>query len=271
MDNDYIRVGYQGDIGSFSEEAMNKYFNHIESRSYKNFEDVFNAIDRGEIEYAILPIENSSTGSIRTVYDLLNKYDFYIVGQECIKIEQHLIGVAGSTIYDIEEIYSHSQGFEQSSGFLKKYNHIKLIPYLNTAISAKYVSSLQDIKKAAIASKRAAEVYGLEVIKEKINDIADNYTKFIIIGKNIEISKKCNQVSILFSIEHKVGSLYDMLKNFEEHNINMIKIESRPDKSTPWEYLFYVDFEGNLEEINIKKALGLVKEKSRYYKLLGCY
>ncbi|RDY25699.1 bifunctional chorismate mutase/prephenate dehydratase, partial [Romboutsia weinsteinii] len=139
--NQYLKVGYQGDIGSFSEEAMYEYFTRIkENKKYNNFEDLFIALNENEIEYAVLPIENSSTGSIRQVYDLLNQYDFYIVGEECIKIEQHLIGIKGACIDEIKEIYSHPQGFEQSSQFLKKYNEIRLIPYLNTAISAKYIS-----------------------------------------------------------------------------------------------------------------------------------
>lgn len=270
--NQYLKVGYQGDIGSFSEEAMYEYFTKIkENKKYNNFEDLFIALNDNDIEYAVLPIENSSTGSIRQVYDLLNQYDFYIVGEECIKIEQHLIGIKGTCIDEIKEIYSHPQGFEQSSQFLKKYNEIRLIPYLNTAISAKYISSINDKKKAAIASKRAANVYDLEILRENINDISDNYTRFIIIGKKIEYCMESNKISILLSIKNEAGSLYDILRSFSINDINMIKIESRPDKNTPWEYLFYIDFEGNLQEESVKSALKLINENSNHYKLIGCY
>ena len=152
-----LKVGYQGVIGSFSEEAMHKHFSSIKNtKNYETFEELFIALKNEEIDYAIAPIENSSTGGISKVYDLLKIYDFYIVGEECIKINQHLIGVKGATINDIQEVYSHPQGFEQSAESLKRYENIKLIPYLNTAISAKLVSDLNDKTKAAIASERAA-------------------------------------------------------------------------------------------------------------------
>ena len=179
-----VKIGYQGVEGSFSEEALRKYFNSYDSiKNYEEFKDVFNALENNYIQYAILPIENSYTGAITEVYDLLVKYNFYIVGEECIKIDQNLMGISGTNIDEIEEIYSHPQGFEQSRGFLSRYDKIKLIPYHNTAISAKLVSDLKDRKKAAIGSKRAANIYGLSILKENINDKKDNHTKFIIIGK----------------------------------------------------------------------------------------
>ena len=166
-----VKIGYQGVEGSFSEEALRKYFNSYDSiKNYEEFKDVFNALENNYIQYAILPIENSYTGAITEVYDLLVKYNFYIVGEECIKIDQNLMGISGTNIDEIEEIYSHPQGFEQSRGFLSRYDKIKLIPYHNTAISAKLVSDLKDKKKAAIGSKRAANIYGLSILKENIND-----------------------------------------------------------------------------------------------------
>lgn len=150
-----IKIGYQGVKGSFSEEAMIKYFgeNH-KNTNYEEFEEVFIALKSNEIDYGILPIENSYTGAITNVYDLLVKYGFYIVGEECIKINQNLIGIKGTKISDIKEIYSHPQGFEQSREFLSNNNKLKLIPFHNTAISAKYISELNDKSKAAIASLR---------------------------------------------------------------------------------------------------------------------
>ncbi len=269
---DNVKIGYQGVEGSFSEEALRKYFNSYDSiKNYETFKDVFNALEKNEIQYAILPIENSYTGAITEVYDLLVKYNFYIVGEECIKIDQNLMGIEGTNLDDIEEIYSHPQGFEQSRGFLSRYNNIKLIPYHNTAISAKLVSDLKDKKKAAIGSKRAAKIYGLSILKENINDKKDNHTKFIIIGKELKYDNDSNKISVVFSLEDKAGTLYKLLRHFAENNINMIKIESRPNKHESWNYLLYVDFEGNLNDTLVKNALELIEKNSGYFKIIGNY
>ncbi|MBX9138561.1 MULTISPECIES: prephenate dehydratase [unclassified Clostridium] len=271
-DLENIKIGYQGVKGSFSEEAMIKYFgeNHT-TTDYEEFEDVFLALKNNKIDYGILPIENSCTGAITTVYDLLAKYGLYIVGEECIKIDQNLIGIKGTKLEDIKEVYSHPQGFEQSREFLSNYNNLKLIPFHNTAISAKYISEINDKSKAAIASLRAAEIYGLDVIKNEINDKDNNHTKFIIIGRKLESSNECNKITVVFSLDDKSGTLYNLLRHFAENNINMIKIESRPSKNEPWQYLLYVDFEGNVENDDVKKAIKLIEGKSEYFKLLGNY
>lgn len=267
-----LKVGYQGVIGSFSEEAMHKHFSSIKNiKNYERFEDLFIALQDEDIDYAIVPIENSSTGGINRVYDLLNIYDFYIVGEECIKINQHLIGVKGATINDIREVYSHTQGFEQSRESLKRYENIKLIPYLNTAISAKLVSDLNDKTKAAIASERAAKIYNLDIIDSNINDIKDNYTKFVIIGRSFEARSDCDKTSLILSTGHESGELYRLLKYFADYNINLTKIESRPNKHTPWQYLFYIDFEGSIEDEKIKRAIDNIANESKYFKFLGSY
>lgn len=266
------RVGFQGVKGSFSQEALINYFGkNNEIKSYEEFEDVFLALRNNEIDYGVLPIENSYTGAITQVYDLLVKCGFYIVGEECIKIEHYLLGVKGANFGDIEEIYSHTQGFEQCRGFLNYYSQIKQIPYHNTAISAKLISDLNDKTKAAIASKRAAEIYGLDILRERINDKKDNCTKFIIIGKKLEVTKECNKVSVVFSLEDEAGTLYRLLGHFAENNINMLKIESRPNKHELWKYLLYVDFEGHLYDEKVKIALELIGKNSGYFKLLGSY
>lgn len=266
------RLGFQGVPGSFSEEALLKYFGeNIDETPYEEFEDVFSALKNNEIDYGILPIENSYTGAITKVYDLLSNYGFYIVGEECIKIDQHLIGVEGTTVNTIEEIYSHPQGFEQSDKFLKNNHNWKLIPYHNTAISAKMIKDLNDKSKAAIASERAAKIYGLNIIKRAINNNKDNHTKFIIIARNLTVSEYCNKISVVFSLEDEAGTLYRLLRYFAENNINMIKIESRPNKHTSWKYLLYVDFEGNLNNEDVQNAIKLIKKNSGYFKLLGNY
>ena len=266
------KIGYYGVPGSFSEEAMLKYFGELEdSNSYGEFEDVFLAVKNDEIKYGVVPIENSSTGAISQVYDLLYKYGFYIVGEECIKINQNLIGVKGTTLDTIKEVYSHPQPIEQSTEFLKNHSDWKLIPYHSTAACAKFISDLKDTSKAAIASNRAASMYDLEIIKEKINNKSDNSTRFIIISKELETDSSCNKVSVVFSLEHKAGTLYKLLRHFAENNINMMKIESRPMEKGAWKYFLYVDFEGNIESQEVKIALKLIEQSSAYFKLIGTY
>jgi len=266
------KIGFFGVPGSFSEEAMLKYFGDIEDpNAYDEFEDIFVAVKNDEIKYGILPIENSSTGAISQVYDLIYKYGFYIVGEECIKINQNLIGVKGTTLDTIKEIYSHPQPVEQSSEFLKKHSEWKFIPCHSTAVSAKLISDLKDKSKAAIASDRAASIYGLDIIKEKINNKSDNSTRFIIIAKELETDLSCNKVSVVFSLEHKAGTLYKLLRHFAENNINMMKIESRPMEKGAWKYSLYIDFEGNIESQKVTTALKLIEQSSAYFKLIGGY
>lgn len=271
-DRENLVVGYQGVPGSFGNEAMLKYFKNIkEAKSYEKFEDVFKAVESGEIEYGILPVENSSTGGIGTVEDLLKEYNLYIVGEECIKISQNLVGIKGATVDDIKEVYSHPQGFEQSTKFFDKHKDYNLIPYSNTAISAKLVSDLKDKSKAAIASERAAKLYDLKIIKKDVNDLKNNYTRFIIIGRDLECDETCDKVSILFSVEDTSGGLYNLIRDIKEFSLNMSKIESRPNRNNPWNYIFFVDFDGNLLDENIKQAVNVIARNSKYFKLLGCY
>ena len=192
-----LKIGYQGVKGSFSEEAMISFFGeNNKSLNYEKFEDVFISLKNDEIDYGILPFENSCTGAITSVYDLISKYGFYIVGEECIKINQNLVGVKDATVDDIKEVYSHPQGFEQSKKFLRNHEDFKLIYFYNTAISAKHVSKLNDKGKAAIASSRAAKIYNLDILAKNIHDNNNNHTKFVIISKNLESSKESNKFLI---------------------------------------------------------------------------
>lgn len=266
-------IGYQGTLGSFSEEALVKYFSeNINKKNYMEFEDVFKGLDNFEIDYGILPIENTSTGSIAEVYDLLRKYGFFIIGETLVKIEHNLLGFENTKIEDLKEIYSHSQGFEQSSNFLNSLKgDVKLIPYHNTAISVKYVSEILDKTKAAIGSRRAGTLYGLQILKETINNYKENFTRFIVIGRSLENHIKCDKMSLSFSLGNTAGDLYKELKAFHDNKINMIKIESRPMRNGSFDYYFYIDIDGNLEDNNVKKALEIVSNNTKEYKFLGSY
>lgn len=259
-------VGYQGVKGAFSYITMKKMFKNSGEKSFETFEKVFQGVNSGEVKYGIIPIENSYTGEIGEVFDLLKKYECHIVKTYDLKINQNLLGVKGSTVEDLKEVYSHSQGFLQSEKFLKERGW-KHIDYGNTAASAKYISELNDRSKGAIGSIETAEIYDLEVLAENINTNDNNCTKFIVISK--EELKEGDTFSLLITTEHKTGALARVIKSIEKHGYNMLNIKSRPIKDVPWEYYFYIELEGNL-----MKAYGLLEEleeDSKYLKVLGSY
>lgn len=269
---DKIKVGFQGVLGSFSEEALLEYFgDEVAIHNVREFEDVFKTLKNNEIDYGVLPIENSSTGGIVEVYDLLRKYGFFIVGERTIKVNHNLLGIKGTKIEDIREVYSHPQALQQSGEFLKNYPNWGKIPYRNTAASAELIKNENSIEKAAIGSKRAGAIYNLDVIKENINYNKNNYTRFIIIGKNLELQSDYDKISTILTLPHKAGSLYNILSIFAEYNLSLLKIESRPIIDKSFEYFFYIDFEGNLENQSVKEAMGELRNNSYDFKLLGNY
>ena len=267
-----LKIGFQGVEGSFSEEALLNYFGReAMTSSFRFFEDVFMAIDRGDVDYGILPVENSSTGSVNEVYDLLRKYGCHINGEIVLKVKQNLLGVKGASIEDIKEVYSHSQGFQQSAEFFKEHPSWKLIPYHNTALGAKLVSEAGDISRAAVASERAAAIYGLDILKENLNFNSKNYTRFVIVGKDLELDESSDKISVVLTVRHKAGSLCDVLRLFSQEGLNLLKIESRPIMDKSWEYFFHLDFEGNLQDPNVSRIMDQIRSRTTYFKILGNY
>ena len=267
-----LKIGFQGVEGSFSEEALLNYFGkEAVTSSFRLFEDVFKAIDAGDIDYGILPIENSSTGSVNEVYDLLRKYGCHINGEIVLKVKQNLLGVKGASIEDIKEVYSHSQGFQQSAEFFKEHSSWKLIPYHNTALGAKLVSEAGDISRAAVASERAAAIYGLDILEENLNFNSKNYTRFVIIGKDIRLDESSDKISVVLTVKHKAGSLCDVLSLFSQEGLNLLKIESRPIMDKSWEYFFHLDFEGNLQDPHVSRIMEEIRSRTTYFKILGNY
>jgi chorismate mutase/prephenate dehydratase len=270
--NKELVVGFQGVAGSFSEQALLDYFGeNTKTKAVNEFEDIFTQLENDSIKYGILPIENSSTGGITDVYDLLNKYDFKIVGEVCLKVNHNLMAIKGATIDDITEVYSHSQALSQCSEFLKLKNSWTQVPFCNTAKSAEFVYNSKEKFKAAIGSRRAAALYNLNILAHNINSNSKNITRFIIISRNLEVNSECNKTSVIFVTPHRSGSLYNILRHFSENNLNLLKIESRPIWDKPWEYFFYIDFEGNLDENTVKEAMIEIKKASSYFKILGNY
>ena len=265
-----IIIGYMGVEGAFAYEAAKKLFGDNKCLPYENFKSVFEAIKNNEITYGILPIENTSTGSINDIYDLIREYQFYIIKDTNLPISQNLLGIKGSKLDDIKTVYSHPQGILQTKDFLEKHN-IKGKYFSNTATSAKYISSLNDKTIGSISSKLCAKLYNLDIIAENINEDKSNTTRFVVISKNLEIDNDANQISIMFNLRHQTGTLYQILKDIKDYNLNMTRIESRPIKNKPFEYYFYVDFLGNINDTNVINALNKIKKDSLNMRILGNY
>lgn len=265
-----LKIGYLGEKGSFSFIAAKKCFEASELKSYDRFEDIFKAVESGKVEKAVLPIENTSTGSIIEVYDLLKKYHMQIVGEKNIEINHFLLAKPGVTIDAIEKVYSHPQALSQSKDFLKNYDW-QLINSENTSSSALMVHESDERNIAAIASLEAAKLYNLEVLKDNINYNEKNITRFIIISKRKERIEKADKITLGFSVAHEPGALYDVLGIFQKNKINLYKLESRPIIQSPFEYYFYADLAGNIEEKTIQKVLEQVKENSLSMKIYGNY
>ncbi|MBS7528140.1 prephenate dehydratase [Fusibacter paucivorans] len=264
----------QGTEGSYSYEALIKYHGgsiEADYNCFDTFEEVFETVISGKARYGILPIENSSTGSITTVFDLLNQHTVNIVGEVTLRITHHLVAPVMTDVANIQTVYSHIQGFEQSKNFFKAHPHLNFIPYKNTALSAKRVSESGREDEAAVASRLAAEIHKLHIIEENINDQNNNFTRFIIISLEDGQTEASDKISIVSVVDHTPGSLYKMLSCFENAHLNLLKIESRPLRGRPWEYSFYIDFEGNLNDENVKRAVDELKYNARTFKILGNY
>ncbi len=270
---DPVRVGYQGVNGSYSHQALEEYFQGraVVELNYTHFEDVVEAVQNGGIKYGILPIENSSTGGITEVYDLVRRYDCQIVGEHYLRVEQDLLALPGASLAGIKDVYSHPQGFEQSRAFFKQHPHMTFKPYFNTALSAKMVSESGDLTKAAVASSQAARLYHLQILAAGINSNLANYTRFIIIAKEEERRVDADKITVVLAVKHEPGSLYKILGTFYQCGLNLVNLESRPIIGKSWEYFFHIDLTGNLMEPAVREAMSSLAAKCTYCKILGNY
>lgn len=266
------KVAFFGEKGSYAEQAMLEFFKtEVSGLPMGTFGEVMQSIKEGKAEYGVLPIENSSTGTLSDIFDLLAEYDNFIIGEHVVKIEHNLWGIKGASISDIKKVYSHRQGILQCSDFLNKHPQIEQIGQGSTAGCARLVLEENDASKAAIASKRAGEYLGLSLLQGSIHNEANNSTRFIIISNKQMYIKGAERTSICFALPHKSGSLYHALSHFIYNNINLTKIESRPILGKAFAYRFFVDIEGSLDDPSIKNALHCIKEESIEMKILGCY
>ncbi len=272
LDMDGARIVFQGTEGAYSQAAMEKYFgNEINSFHVQTFRDAMEAIEEGSADFAVLPIENSSAGAVNEVYDLLMEFENYIVGEVFLPIDHTLAGLPGTKLSDIERVYSHPQALMQSAKFLDDHRDWQQISVANTAVAAKKVLEDNVPTKAAICSAYAAEFYGLEVLKDKINHNSENATRFIVVTNQKIFLKDATKISICLQGAHESGSLYHLLSHFIYNDLNMIKIESRPIEGRNWEYCFFIDFEGNMADGAVKNAIRGLREEARNLKILGNY
>ncbi len=266
------RVVFFGANGSYTEQAMEECFGKdITSFPADTFREVMAAVQDGRADYGVLPIENTTTGGITDSYDLLVEFQNHIVAEHVIKVEQALLALPGAKISDIRKVYSHPQGILQSRKFLEQYPNMEPIEEGSTAGCAKKVVAEQDITQAAIASVRAAKVYGLEVLAEHINYEDVNSTRFIIITNRREYCQGADKMSICFSLLHESGTLYNMLSHIIYNNLNMTKIESRPLAGKRFEYRFFLDFEGSIEDPGVINTLRGIEAEALDMKILGNY
>ena len=266
------RVVYQGMPGAYSEEAAVNFFGpQVRSQGLNRFEDAFEALACGEADYAVLPIENSTTGAIRQVYDLLLQYQFYLVGETTVKVEHCLMALPGVKLEEITHVYSHEQGLFQSDRFLDRHPDWVRVPQLDTAGSAKYVKEAGERTKAAICSQRAADVYGLRILVRGVNHNRENYTRFAVIRAKPELRPGSDKITATFRLPHQSGSLHEILTIFAVNGLNLVKLESRPVAGRKWEYMFVVEFTGNLQAPGMDAVLRELDQSTDQFRVMGNY
>lgn len=272
LDKENARVVFQGTEGAYSQAAMQQFFGpDVNSFHVRTFREAMEAIEEGSADYAVLPIENSSAGPVNEMYDLLDEFENYIVAETILPVVHTLSGLPGAKLSDIRRVYSKAEALMQTSRFLEDHSDWQKISVVNTAIAAKKVLNDQDMTQGAVCSAYAAKVHGLSVLVEEINDDPDNCTRFIVVTNQKIYLKNASKISIRFELPHQSGSLYGILSHFIYNDLNMTKIESRPIKGKQWEYCFFVDFEGNMEDGAVKNAIRGLREEARNLKILGNY
>lgn len=264
-------VSYSGVPGAFAEQAAITFFGEqAHTLPVANFREVMEALAKGNADYGVLPIENSSAGNVETNYDLLSEYDMTIVGEQVIEVNQAVMVLPDASLSDIRKVYSHPQALMQCSRYLERMGW-EQINMVNTALSAMKVRDDKDKTQAAIASQRAANLFGLKIVTPIGNNNSNNATRFIILHKNRITAMGANKIGITLGLPHESGSLYEILGSFNRHELNMTMIASRPIPGRQWEYYFYMEFIGSLESEEVKQALLEIEESSINLRILGNY
>ncbi|MBI2877630.1 MAG: prephenate dehydratase [Candidatus Tectomicrobia bacterium] len=266
------RVSFQGERGAYSEDAAYKFFGpEIEVIPCETFSELFDKVREGQADFGISPVENSTAGTIVQTYDLLLESDLHVVGEAKLRIVHCLISFPGTTLEAIKKIYAHPQAYAQCLTFCRQFPSWRHIPTYDTAGSVKIIREEGLRDAAAIASSRAAEIYDMEVLRHGIESHPNNVTRFFIVSREASHSNESNKSSLVFAARHQAGALYECLGELASRKINLTKLESRPRPNRPWEYVFYLDFEGNLEEEKCVQAVTGLLKRAAFVKILGSY
>ena len=272
LDRENIHVVYQGVEGAYSHAAMQTYFGKgTESFHVRKFRDAMEAIADGSADYAVLPIENTTAGIVADNFDLLVDFENYIVAEQIIPVEHVLMAAPGTAIEEIRKVFSHPQALSQCEGLFSRHPDWQAVAYDNTALAARKIAGDKKKDEAAIGSRFAAEHFGLEVLQEHVNDMEENATRFMIVTNQRIFVKGAKKITICFELPHSSGTLYNILSNFIYNDVNMTHIESRPIPGRNWEYRFFIDFEGNLNDASVRSALRGIRQEAIHMKILGNY
>jgi chorismate mutase/prephenate dehydratase len=266
-----MKVAFQGERGAYSESAVYTFFGtDAEVKPCRDLTEVFESVDKQDAPVGVVPVENSLEGSVNQAYDLFLTHNLKVSGEVIIRISHCLIANPSTSLEAVRTVYSHPQALAQCRSFLERLGS-DLIPTYDTAGSVKMLREKGLKDAAAVASEKAAEIYGMKILVKEIEDIPTNYTRFFVISKNDSPSTGKDKTSIIFAAAHTPGSLYHALGEFAKRNINLTKIESRPTKQKAWEYNFYLDFEGHRTEENCTAALKALEKSRTFLKILGSY
>lgn len=265
------RVAFQGERGAYSEEAIHQFFGpSVETQSCRSFEGLFEEVESGMAEYGMLPVENSTAGSINRAYDLLLDHDLRVWGEMFLRVRHALLAPAGTTLDDVRRVRSHPHALAQCDRYLSNQGWASE-PAYDTAGSARNLAEQPEPGVAAIASRLAGQLYKLEEMAYGIEDSLYNYTRFFILSHDAPSRAQRNKTSIVFCARHQPGALYECMGEFAKRRINLTKLESRPRLDHPWQYIFYLDFEGHCQDPESEAALMGVLRRSSFVKLLGSY
>ena len=264
-------VAFQGEAGAYSQEAIYQVFaQNVDTLPCRTFDAIFAAVEGGKADFGALPVENSTAGSINQAYDLLLDHDLKIWQEVNLRVRHYLLGIPGTRMENVRRVFSHPQALAQCERYLTTRNLEAIVAY-DTAGSAKELAANPQHDAAVIASRLAAQIYGLEVLDTGIEDLSFNYTRFFIIGDKEPPRAARNKTSLVFAVRHVPGALYNCLGELAEKGINLTKLESRPRRNKPWHYVFYLDFEGHWQDPSCRRALVGLLHKAAFVKLLGSY
>ena len=268
-----MKIGYQGVNGAFSQMALRKYFagKEFEESGYSDFVEMFKDVESGTLDYALFPVENTTTGIIARTYDYFQFYKVHAIGEINMPIRQNLIGLKNGSLEEVKEVYSHPEAISQCPSLFQNYPFMKPIVFEDTAKAVAYVKECGDPHKAAIASKLSADIYDMKILLNDVEDNDANMTRFLCVGNKEDHPEDADKISIMMVLKHIPGALYHALGIFASKNINVVRLESRPIRGKVFEYCFYLDFSGSLNDPDVCEVLRRLRYDCLDLKIFGAY